>query len=69
MISTYNEYTKPKLRAERSYLPVSLFPRRNGYGILEYILIVAIIILIIILLVKLFGPAVRQFIEQSINNI
>lgn len=48
---------------------MSHFPHRNGYGILEYILLVTIIILIVILLVKLFGPAVRQFIEQAISNI
>jgi len=48
---------------------MSLFPRQNGYGILEYILIIIIFLLIIILLVKLFGPSVRQFIEQTINNI
>jgi Flp pilus assembly pilin Flp len=44
------------------------FAKRGGLGILEYLLILTIIILGIVILVKLFGPAVNQFIENLIST-
>ena len=44
------------------------FSQRGGLGILEYLLIFTIIILGIVILVKLFGPAVNQFIENLIST-
>jgi Flp pilus assembly pilin Flp len=44
------------------------FSQRGGLGILEYLLILTIIILGIVILVKLFGPAVNQFIENLIST-
>jgi len=46
---------------------MSVFNQRRGLGILEYLLILIIIILGVVILVKLFGPAVSQYIENLIN--
>jgi hypothetical protein len=48
---------------------MSFSPRQSGLGILEYLLIIVIIILVAILLIKLFGPAVNQFVEQILKNV
>ena len=48
---------------------MSFFSQRGGLGFLEYLLITVIIILGVIILVKLFGPAVNQFIDQLLKNI
>jgi hypothetical protein len=47
---------------------MSFFSQRGGLGFLEYLLILIILILGVIILVKLFGPAVNQFIEQLIKS-
>ena len=48
---------------------MSFFSQRGGLGFLEYLLIIVIIVLGVIILVKLFGPAVNQFIDQIIKNL
>ena len=48
---------------------MSFFSQRGGLGFLEYLLIIVIILLGVIILVKLFGPAVNQFIDQIIKNL
>jgi hypothetical protein len=47
---------------------MSFFSQRGGLGILEYLLIFIIVILGVVILVKLFGPAVTQFIENLIKT-
>ena len=47
---------------------MSFSPKSNGMGFLEYFLIIIIVILGVFLLVKLFGPAVSQFIAQALKN-
>jgi hypothetical protein len=48
---------------------MSFSPRQSGMGILEYLLIIIIVILVVILLIKLFGPAVEQFVQQMLKNV
>jgi hypothetical protein len=48
---------------------MSFFSQRGGLGFLEYLLIIVIIILGSIILVKLFGPAVNQFIDNLLKNV
>ncbi len=48
---------------------MSFFSQRGGLGFLEYLLILVIIILGVIILVKLFSPAVTQFIDQLLKNV
>jgi hypothetical protein len=47
---------------------MSFFSQRGGLGFLEYLLILVIIILGVVILVKLFGPAVSQFIDQLLKS-
>lgn len=47
---------------------MSFFSQRSSLGVLEYLLVFIIIILGIVILVKLFGPAVNQFIENLIKT-
>jgi hypothetical protein len=47
---------------------MSFFSQRGGLGILEYLLIFIIVILGIFILVKLFGPAVSQFITNLVKT-
>ena len=47
---------------------MSFFSQRSGLGFLEYLLIAVIIVLGIIILVKLFGPAVSQYINQLLKT-
>jgi hypothetical protein len=47
---------------------MSFFSQRGSLGVLEYFLIFIIIIMGIVILVKLFGPAVSQFIQNLIQT-
>ena len=47
---------------------MSFFSRPSGLGFLEYLLIAIIVILGVIILVKLFGPAVSQYIDQLLKT-
>ncbi len=45
-------------------------PQYNqGQGIIEYFLIVVIVVLFVLILSKLFGPAITNFIQESIQNV
>ena len=44
-------------------------PNSEQKGLLEYLLIIIIVILLIMLLVKLFGPAVENYIEEFLKNV
>jgi hypothetical protein len=47
---------------------MSFFSQRSGLGFLEYLLIAIIVILGVIILIKLFGPAVSQYIDQLLKT-
>ena len=47
---------------------MSFFSQRSALGFLEYLLIAVIIVLGVIILVKLFGPAVSQYINQLLKT-
>lgn len=45
-------------------------PQYNqGQGIIEYFLIVVIVVLFVLILFKLFGPAITNFIQESLQNV
>ncbi len=41
----------------------------EGQGILEYLLIIIIVVLLILIIAKLFGPALRNFIQGLLQNV
>jgi hypothetical protein len=41
----------------------------KGQGIIEYLLIIIIVVLLILILVKLFGPAISNFIQTILENV
>jgi len=42
---------------------------KSGQGFIEYFLIVVIVILFIMIAAKLFGPAINNFIQESLQNV
>jgi hypothetical protein len=38
-------------------------------GIIEYLLLIVIVILIITIVIKLFGPAINNFIQSLLENV
>ena len=45
------------------------FPKYiKGQGIIEYLLLIVIIVLFILIIVKLFGPAISNFIQNLLQN-
>lgn len=45
-------------------------PRTNqGQGFIEYFLIIVIVILFIMIVSKLLGPALNNFIQESLQNV
>ena len=46
------------------------FPKYvKGQGIIEYLLLIIIIVLFIYIIVKLFGPAINNFIQNLLENV
>jgi len=46
------------------------FPRYvRRRGIFEYLLLIVIVVLIVTIVIKLFGPAINNFIENTLENI
>lgn len=46
------------------------FPKYvRGQGIIEYLLLIIISILFIMIIVKLFGPAINNFIQDLLQNV
>jgi len=43
------------------------YVRRQGF--LEYLLLIVIVVLIITIIVKLFGPAINNFIQDILENV
>jgi len=43
------------------------YVRRQGF--LEYLLLIIIVVLIITIIIKLFGPAINNFIENLFENV
>jgi hypothetical protein len=41
----------------------------QGQGFIEYFLIILIIILFIMIVSKLLGPAINNFIQESLQNV
>jgi hypothetical protein len=41
----------------------------EGQGIIEYFLIIVIVILFIMIVAKLFGPAIGNFIQESLQSV
>ncbi len=41
----------------------------QGQGIIEYFLLIIIIFLLILIISKLFGPAINNFIQQTLQNV
>ena len=41
----------------------------QGQGIIEYFLLIIIGFLLILIISKLFGPAISNFIQQSLQNV
>jgi len=41
----------------------------QGQGIIEYFLLIIIGFLLILIISKLFGPAINNFIQQSLQNV
>ncbi len=45
-------------------------PRYVGkQGIIEYLLLIIIVILIVTIVIKLFGPAINNFIQNLLENV
>lgn len=45
-------------------------PRYNqGQGVIEYFLIIVIVVLFVLIIAKLFGPAINNFIQESLQNV
>ncbi|MDK2981021.1 MAG: hypothetical protein PWQ55_1368 [Chloroflexota bacterium] len=46
-------------------------PNRNkpGQGFVEYFLIVVIVILFVMIVARLLGPAINNFIQDSLQNV
>ena len=42
---------------------------KQGQGIIEYFLIILIVVLLILIVSKLFGPAINNFIQESLQNV
>ena len=42
---------------------------KSGQGFIEYFLIIVIVILFIMIVAKLFGPAINNFIQESLQNV
>jgi hypothetical protein len=42
---------------------------REGQGFLEYLLMLVIVILLILIISKLFGPAITNFIQETLKNV
>ena len=46
------------------------FPKYvKGQGIIEYFLLIIIIVLSIFIILKLFGPAINNFIQNLLENV
>lgn len=41
----------------------------QGQGFIEYLLIILIIVLFIMIVSKLLGPAINNFIQESLQNV
>ena len=41
----------------------------KGQGVVEYLLLIIIIALFILIIVKLFGPAINNFIQNFLENV
>ncbi len=41
----------------------------QGQGVIEYFLIIVIVVLFIMIVSKLFGPAITNFIQESLQNV
>lgn len=42
---------------------------KQGQGIIEYFLIIVIVILTVMIVAKLFGPAINNFIQESLQSV
>ncbi len=42
---------------------------KPGQGFIEYFLIIVIVVLFVMIVAKLFGPAINNFIQESLQNI
>lgn len=42
---------------------------KKGQGIIEYFLIIIIVILFVMIVAKLFGPAINNLIQESLQNV
>ena len=38
-------------------------------GIIEYLLLIVIVVLVITIVIKLFGPAINNFIQNLLENV
>ena len=46
------------------------FPKYVGrQGILEYLLLIIIVVMVITIVIKLFGPAINNFIQSFLENV